>query len=245
MIDGTSLSFAPLLPWPLLGRARARHPGGLRPRPVAARARHPVAQRAAGARPAGARQPGGDPRAARAARRHRAGAGRPLALADRRRRGRSSSIRRSRELRAELEQLEGLEVVETSTAGDGKGGTRLFETLGNSAARDRPRAARGRAGAVGRPGPRRAGEPRAARHRRADPPAADRRAATSATAASWSSRCRTTAWSATSGRSRCGSTSCRRAAPAEPVTVTLRQDGELKQRLTVPRRRDAQRCRSS
>ena len=77
-------------------------------------------------------------------------------------------------LRAELKQIEGLEVVEATTSGDGKGGTRLFSTLGDDAARDRPLAARGRPDALRRPGPRRAQEPRCGPDRRADAPLADR-----------------------------------------------------------------------
>ena len=214
MIEGTSLSFAPLLPWPLLGGARARGARGLRLRPVAAGARHPVARRDAGARPARARQPGGDPRAARGARRHRARAGRPLALADRGRAARSSSSRRSRSCAPSSATLAGLEVVEATTGGDGKDGTRLFETLDNSLLEiDRARLAGvlvlsdGQVHDV-------PDEPRAARHRRAAPPAADRRARRARPAPAGRAGAELRAWSATSRRSRCGSTSCRTAAAA-------------------------------
>ena len=146
----------------------------------------------------------------------------------------------------ELGQIEGLEVVETTTAGDGKGGTRLFETLGNEPARDRPRAA-ARASLMLSDGqvhdvP---DEPRGARHRRADPPAADRRAGRARPPAAWSSRCRTTRMVGDQEEITLRVDELPAGGAGEPVTVTLRQDGELRQRLTRagPARRAP--CRSS
>ena len=138
------------------------------------------------------------------------------------------------ELRAELGQLEGLEVVEATTAGDGKDGTRLFATLGTTLLRDRPRAARRRPDPVRRPGPRRAG--RASSRSAIDAPLhllltgerdeRDRRLLVEQVpnygmvGDQQEITLRVDELPDGDG--------------GEPVTVTLRQDGELRQRLAVP-----------
>ena len=131
MIDGTSLSFAPLLPWPLLGLLALATLAicglGLwrRARGILWRSAMLALGLLALANPVVIREQR-DPLDDIA-----------LLLVDR---SPSQSVGARPEqldqalgkLRAELGQIDGLEVVEASTAGDGKGGTRLFETLGNS-----------------------------------------------------------------------------------------------------------------
>ena len=131
MIDGTSLSFAPLLPWPLLGLlalAAAVICGlGLwrRARGILWRSAMLALALLALANPVVIREQR-DPLDDIA-----------LLLVDR---SPSQTVGERPEqldqalgaLRAELGQIDGLEVVEASTAGDGKGGTRLFETLNHS-----------------------------------------------------------------------------------------------------------------
>jgi hypothetical protein len=131
MIDGTSLSFAPLLPWPLLAvlalAAAAICGIGLwrRARGILWRAAMLALALLALANPVvirEQREPLDDIALLMVDRSPSQEVGeRPAQLDE-----------ALAELRAELEGIDGLEVVEGSTAGDGKGGTRLFETLGNS-----------------------------------------------------------------------------------------------------------------
>jgi hypothetical protein len=131
MMSGTSLSFAPLLPWPVLGalalailavtglglwrRARGILWRGLMLALGVLALANPVAIREQ-------RQPLDDV---------------ALMLVDRSPSqtvaGRPEQLDQAlAKLRAELKQIDGLAVVEATTAGDGKGGTRLFTTLGTT-----------------------------------------------------------------------------------------------------------------
>ena len=140
-MGGASLTFAPLLPWPVLGALGAAVvlvcALGLwrRARGILWRG----AMLLLGIR--GARQPGDGARAAQAARRHRLRAWstarprRPSTSA------RNSSRPRSSNCAPTSKAIDDLQVVETTVEG-GKGGTRLFEALSTSLAEiDRSRLA--------------------------------------------------------------------------------------------------------
>jgi hypothetical protein len=131
MMDGTSLSFAPLLPWPLLAvlalAAAAICGLGLwrRARGILWRSAMLTLALLALANPVvirEQREPLDDIALLMVDRSPSQSVGERPAQLD-------QALAR---LRGELEQIDGLELVEASTAGDGKGGTRLFESLGDS-----------------------------------------------------------------------------------------------------------------